>query len=137
MLDKPIARAFLARYLDKNQMRQVREVEASLPPTKYLGVSDCLALLTIKTDLVIRPEQEQQMRKLWDQFCREVLWPRQKWEDSLHPKGCTMTTCNHPPNKQVRTASQEIHDWEDFALRLYRDPDIQAAGLEAAFGAGQ
>jgi hypothetical protein len=62
------------------------------------------------------------MEKCWGDFYKMVLGPQQLREDEMHPKDCSMTTCQHPWDDRCKTKYQEMWQWEDFVLRHYRAP---------------
>lgn len=67
-------------------------------------------------------EQTEAMERLWNAFEKNFLWKQQREEDKLHPPGCTMFTCKHPPVKGVRSKLDEIYQWEDYAMVNFGTP---------------
>jgi len=66
------------------------------------------------------PEADtEMMERLYFAFEKNVLWPQQRREDSLHPEKCTMFGCYHKAVPGVRTRLEEIYQWEDFARANY------------------
>jgi hypothetical protein len=111
---------FLVKHLNPQEIREIREMEDSLPPNKFLEASAiCIhldKLMGIVTDRQIRA-----MKELWMVFYKD-LWKQRQIEDTWHPEGCTTMTCQHPWDPRCKTMSQEMHQWEDFVLRNYREP---------------
>lgn len=74
------------------------------------------------------------MDRCWGAFWKDILGPQQLWEESIHPKGCTMFDCKHPWDKRCKTKSQEMWQWEDYVMRHYKAP-AKGGKLEAELAA--
>lgn len=59
------------------------------------------------------------MTDLHGEFYKTVLGPTQKYEDSIHPEGCTLMTCPHEWSSKCKTKPEEMWQWEDFQMGRY------------------
>jgi hypothetical protein len=66
--------------------------------------------------------QNSAMELIWADFYKSVLGPAQTRENEAHPGNCTMFSCYHKRVEGVKTAAQEMHEWEDYAMRRYKAP---------------
>lgn len=110
-----VARAFLSSLLDDAQRERLRKYEREkLPTNRYLQGFEICRMFSIKPKAL--PEEDtDKMEILWKAFERNFLWPQQRRDDALHPTGCTMFSCRHPPTPGVHSKLDEIYQWEDFA----------------------
>lgn len=142
-----ITRGFLARKLSATQITAVREAEASLQPHERFQTSQILHLLNLGgVKLPAEPEEIQAMERCWADFWKSILGPQQVHEDSLHPEmccegiegkephPCSMLHCHHPLDDRCKTAWREMWQWEDFAIRHYKAPQIAGKGLAETLG---
>lgn len=75
------------------------------------------------------------MERCWGDFWKTILGPQRYYEDSIHPAGCTMTTCRHTDwDDRCRTAAQEMWQWEDYVLRHYKPPQLAGRSLAESLG---
>ena len=80
------------------------------------------------------PLEIEVMARCWGEFWKTILGPQQLREDAMHPKGCTMLTCQHTWDDRCKTKWQEMWQWEDYVLRHYRAPQISGRNLEQSIG---
>ncbi len=134
MIEKHIARGFLARQLSSDQITQVREAESLLPPNQSWSLLHILKLTGLDfSESTLDPAEIIAMEKCWGEFWKTVLGPTQAFEESIHPEGCTMFTCKHPWDDRCKTKSQEMWQWEDFVLRHYKSPQVAGRKLAETF----
>ncbi len=109
------ARAILNLMLLPEQIEKLRNYEKkNLPEGRCLQGFEICRMFRLKAK-PLSEEQTDEMERLWFAFERNFLWPQQRRENALHPEGCTMFTCRHPPAQGVRSKLEEIYQWEDFS----------------------
>lgn len=101
-------------------------------PTQCFSASQIANAFRLK-DLKFTLESAEAMHALWLDFFTTVLYRQQLMEDELHPKGCTMFTCEHPWDERCKTKWQEMWQWEDYVWMHYKAP-AQAKTLEVELG---
>lgn len=92
-----------------------------------------------------RPELDaaeiEAMYRVWADFYKTILGPQQDREEKTHPltccvgtdkeHPCSMFNCHHPfDHKNCKTRAEEMWQWDEYAERNYRPPQVQGRGLE-------
>lgn len=108
------ARAFLAMQMSKENLEILRSIERGLPPGRYWQGSEICRWLAKNPRIpkVRNPSENEisAMESLWADYAQKQLNTGREFEES------------HP---EVETASlaQEIHVWEDWAIRKFKTSD--------------
>jgi len=101
-------RAFLNMYLSPEKREKQRVYERSLPPGRYLQGFEICRMWNLKPSPVDDADMTR-MEALWFQYERTQQSLGMQFEER-HPDVCP------------RSLQEEIHAWEDWALRHYAIP---------------
>lgn len=119
-MDLAVARAFLSTQISHGQRAKLRAYELSgkLPPGRCLTGFEICKVFQIRPTAV--PDiDENAMKELRQRYEQKVLWKRQQIEEKAHDTQCAKKCV-------CRTAVQEMHDWEDWALMNFGSMGIAA-----------
>lgn len=135
MMTEEIGRAFTVRQMSREQKSALHLAETQMKPNECYAASQIAKdFLNNQRQVELNPLEVNAMERCWADFYKTILGPQRLYEDSIHPTDCSMTTCKHPWDNRCKTRAQEMWQWEDFAYRHYKAPQVAGQNLEQAIG---
>lgn len=114
-----IARAFFTLLLSPDQLDDLKKLEVSLEPGRYLQGREIGARYNIRAG-ELEKFREEKMETLFRDWEKQN-WKKNEIESINHPKACRAI---EPKSRwcNCRTYQQEIHEWMDYVLRYWVEP---------------